>query len=64
MLARGKYDASDLLAKLVFYVLVLITLQIVFGVWGPNPVSELLTGIVAWPPRAAFATVGGLSARS
>ncbi|MFS8104587.1 hypothetical protein LFM09_46545 [Lentzea alba] len=57
MLARSKYDASDLLSKLVFYALVLITLQIAFGVWGPNPVSELLTGIVAWLPKAAVAII-------
>ncbi|MCR3749299.1 mechanosensitive ion channel family protein [Lentzea californiensis] len=57
MLANSKYDASDLLAKLVFYALVLITLQIAFGVWGPNPVSELLTGIVSWLPKAAVAII-------
>jgi hypothetical protein len=57
MLSRSKYDASDLLAKLVFYALLLITLQIAFGVWGPNPVSELLTAIVAWLPKAAVAII-------
>ncbi|WP_082115401.1 mechanosensitive ion channel family protein [Lentzea aerocolonigenes] len=57
MLSRSKYDASDLLAKLVFYALLLITLQIAFGVWGPNPVSDLLTAIVAWLPKAAVAII-------
>ncbi|WP_086668001.1 mechanosensitive ion channel family protein [Lentzea kentuckyensis] len=57
MLANTKYDASDLLAKLVYYALLLITLQIAFGVWGPNPVSELLTGIVSWLPKAAVAII-------
>ncbi|MET9229175.1 hypothetical protein [Lentzea sp. NPDC003310] len=57
MLANSKYDASDLLAKLVYYALLLITLQIAFGVWGPNPVSELLTGIVSWLPKAAVAII-------
>jgi len=57
MLSRTKYDASDLLAKLVYYALLLITLQLAFGVWGPNPVSELLTGIVAWLPKAAVAII-------
>jgi small-conductance mechanosensitive channel len=57
MLSRSKYDASDLLAKLVYYALILITLQIAFGVWGPNPVSVLLTGIVAWLPKAAVAII-------
>ena len=57
MLSNSKYDASDLLAKLVYYALLLITLQIAFGVWGPNPVSELLTGIVSWLPKAAVAII-------
>jgi Conserved TM helix len=57
MLARSRYDASDIIAKLVYYALLLITLQIAFGVWGPNPVSEVLTGIVAWLPRAIVAIV-------
>ncbi len=57
MLARSKYDASDIIAKLVYYALLLITLQIAFGVWGPNPVSAVLTGIVAWLPRAIVAVV-------
>ncbi|ANZ39992.1 hypothetical protein BBK82_32055 [Lentzea guizhouensis] len=57
MMARSKYDASDLIAKLVYYALLLITLQIAFGVWGPNPVSELLTGVVAWLPKAVVAIV-------
>ncbi len=56
-LASSKYDASDIIAKLVYYAVLLITLQIAFGVWGPNPVSVLLTGIVAWLPRAAVAIV-------
>ena len=55
MLARSNYDASDILAKLAYYAILLITLQMAFGVWGPNPVSELLTSVVAWLPKAAVA---------
>jgi hypothetical protein len=55
MLARSDYDASDILAKLAYYAILLITLQLAFGVWGPNPVSELLTSVVAWLPKAAVA---------
>jgi hypothetical protein len=50
-LARSKFDASDILAKIVFYTLVLITLQLAFGVFGPNPVSTLLTGVIAFLPK-------------
>ncbi|HEY0454642.1 mechanosensitive ion channel family protein [Actinophytocola sp.] len=57
MLSRSKYDASDIIAKLLYYAILLITLQIAFGVWGPNPVSAVLTGIVAWLPRAVVAIV-------
>lgn len=55
MLARSKYDASDLIAKLAYYAILLIALQMGFGVFGPNPVSNLISGIVAWLPRAAVA---------
>ncbi len=57
MLARSEYDASDIIARLLYYAILLITLQIAFGVWGPNPVSAVLTGIVAWLPRAVVAIV-------
>jgi Conserved TM helix len=56
-LSRSKYDASDLISKLVYYAILLIALQIAFGVWGPNPVSVLLAAIVAWLPRAAVAII-------
>ncbi|MET8798881.1 hypothetical protein ABZV91_21030 [Nocardia sp. NPDC004568] len=55
MLERSKYDASDLLGRLAFYAILLIALQMGFGVFGPNPVSNLINGIVAWLPRAAVA---------
>lgn len=56
-LARSKYDASDIIAALVYYAVLLFTLQLAFGLWGPNPVSDLIGGIVAWLPRAAVAIV-------
>ncbi|HEV7897889.1 MAG TPA: hypothetical protein VGP31_08620 [Planosporangium sp.] len=56
-LARSRYDASDIVAKLVYYAVLLFTLQLAFGVWGPNPVSALIGGIVAWLPRAFVAVI-------
>jgi hypothetical protein len=56
-LARSKYDASDLIAMLVYYAVLLLTLQLAFGVFGPNPISDLLTGIVAYLPRIAVAII-------
>lgn len=55
MLAKSRYDASDLLAKLTFYALLLIALELGFGTFGPNPVSDMINGVVAWLPRAAVA---------
>ncbi|MEU2034923.1 mechanosensitive ion channel family protein [Nocardia amamiensis] len=57
MLERSKYDASDILARLAYYAVLLIALQIGFGVFGPNPVSNVIAGIVAWLPRLAIAIV-------
>ncbi|MFE9327457.1 hypothetical protein ACIHDR_37475 [Nocardia sp. NPDC052278] len=57
ILAHKSYDASDLLAKLAYYAIVLIALQLGFGVFGPNPVSATPNGIVFWLPEAAVAIV-------
>ncbi|WP_341720245.1 hypothetical protein QQG74_11265 [Micromonospora sp. FIMYZ51] len=56
-LERTKYDASDILAKLAYYAVLLFTLQFAFGVWGPNAISNLIAGVVAWLPRAFVAIV-------
>jgi len=50
-LGDSSYDASDLLAKIVFYALFLIVLQMAFGVFGDNAVSDLIDGIVAYLPN-------------
>lgn len=55
VLARSKYDASDIVAKLVYYAILLFALQLAFGIWGPNPVSDLIEAVVAWLPRAFVA---------
>src|SRR3982751_2219853 len=54
-LAHSRYDASDIVAKLVYYAILLFTLQLAFGVWGPNAVSDLISGVVAWLPKAFVA---------
>ena len=55
-LAQSRYDASTIVSKLVFYTLFLLVLQLAFGVFGPNPVSDLITGIVAYLPKV-FAAI-------
>ena len=56
-LAKSKYDASSIVSKLVFYTLFLLVLQLAFGVFGANPVSDLITGIVAYLPKVFAAVV-------
>ncbi|MEV6523819.1 hypothetical protein AB0M43_17870 [Longispora sp. NPDC051575] len=53
----GTQKASSLTAKLAYYALLLFTLQLSFGVFGPNPVSTLIEGVVKWLPRAFIAVV-------
>ena len=50
-LERSKYDASSLLGKIAFYAVFLFVLQMAFGVFGQNPVSDLLTSVIAFLPK-------------
>ncbi|MFC8502510.1 hypothetical protein ACFUC1_09125 [Pedococcus sp. NPDC057267] len=56
-LERSTYDASAIVGKLIYYALVLFVLQMAFGVFGPNPISELLTGVIAFLPKAIVAII-------
>ena len=56
-LERSKFDASDIVAKIVYYALVLFVLQFAFGVFGPNPISDLLAAIISYIPRILVAIV-------
>ena len=56
-LKRSKYDASTLLGMIVYYAILLIALQIAFGVFGNNPVSTMLNAIVGWLPKLLVAIV-------
>jgi hypothetical protein len=56
-LERSKYDPSDILAKVVFWAVFLFVLQLAFGVFGPNPISDLLHGIIAFLPNVFVAIV-------
>lgn len=55
MLERSRYDGSELIARVVYYAILLITLEVAFGVFGPNPISQILTAIVGWLPRLIVA---------
>ena len=56
-LASSSLDASDIIAKILYYTLVLFVLQFAFGVFGPNPVSDLLAGIIAFLPKIIVAII-------
>ena len=56
-LERSRFDASDILGKITFYVLFLFVLQLAFGVFGPNPISELIASLIAYLPNVFVAVV-------
>jgi len=56
-LARTRYDASDLLSKIIFYTLVLFVLQLAFSVFGQNPITNLLNSVIAFLPNIFVAAI-------
>lgn len=56
-LSKSEYDASDIVSKVVFWTLFLFVLQLAFGVFGANPVSELLASVIAFLPKVFVAIV-------
>ncbi|MFI2351968.1 hypothetical protein ACH492_34205 [Streptomyces sp. NPDC019443] len=53
----SKYDATGILVKILYYGILLIALQLGFGVFGPNPVSGMINSVVGWLPKAIVACV-------
>jgi mechanosensitive ion channel-like protein len=56
-LQGSKYDATGILIKILYYGILLIALQLGFGVFGPNPVSGMINSVVGWLPKAIVACV-------
>jgi hypothetical protein len=56
-LSQSGIHVSDILGKLVFYTIFLFVLQLAFGVFGPNPISDLLTRVIAFLPNIFVAVV-------
>ena len=54
---KSQYDPSDILAKLVYYAVLLFTLQLAFSAFGPNPISTLLASIIAFLPQVFVAII-------
>jgi hypothetical protein len=55
--ARSKTEPSDIIGLVVFWGVFLVALQLAFGIWGPNPVSDLIEGLIAYLPNIFVAVV-------
>lgn len=56
-LEKSQYDASSIVGQIVFYTLFLFVLQLAFGVFGTNPISDLITGVIAYLPKVIVAII-------
>lgn len=56
-LDRSSYDASAILAKVVYYAIMLFVLSTAFGVFGSNPISDYLRAVIAYLPLVFVAIV-------
>lgn len=56
-LAKSDYDASDIVGKVVYYALFLLVLQAAFGVFGQNPISDMINSVIAYLPKVFVAIV-------
>jgi len=57
VLAHSKYDAAGILARIVYYAIMLFVLDVAFGVFGSNPISGFLHGVIAYLPLVFIAIV-------
>jgi hypothetical protein len=51
----GQTYGHELAGKLAYLAALLVTFQLAFGVFGPNPISALITSVIAFLPRLAVA---------
>ena len=56
-LSNSKMDASDIVAKLIYYTLLLFVLQLAFGVFGANPISRLIEDVIRFLPSLVVAII-------
>lgn len=62
----GYADSGRFVAQIIYYLIVLLVLQMAFNVFGDNPITDALEGLVAWLPKLVVGIVlviiGGLVA--
>ena len=56
-LAASGVHPSQVLGKIAFYTIFLFVLDLAFGVFGSNPISDLLTRVIAFLPNVFVAVV-------
>ncbi|MEE2043438.1 hypothetical protein Q7689_08505 [Nocardiopsis tropica] len=54
---RSRWTASELCGKIIYYVGLLFVFTLAFNVFGPNPISTLLSDVISWIPRGIVALV-------
>lgn len=55
VLSGSQYDAGQILARIVFYAVMLFVLSTAFGVFGTNPISTYLSAVIGYLPRVFVA---------
>lgn len=62
----GFADSGRFVAQIIYYLIVLMVLQMAFNVFGPNPITDALEGLVNWLPKLVvgiiLVIIGGLVA--
>lgn len=56
-LERAGYGLGETIGRIVYWTIMLFTLQLAFGVFGPNPISDLLTRVIAFLPNIFVALI-------
>ncbi len=56
-LSKAGFRGSELVGRISYFGLMLLVLQMAFGVFGPNPVSDLITRTIAYLPNLFVAVV-------
>ena len=54
---KSNVHPSDIAALIVFWAVFLIALQLAFGIFGPNPISDLIEGLIGYLPKLFVAVV-------